>query len=206
MSPVEGAAAVILAGGAGTRLWPLSRSATPKHLLRLVGDRTLLRSTYERARLVADRVLVVTEASQLEACRRELPELADEDWIAEPGRRGTAACLALAAASLPADGLMLSLHADHLIPDSAAFASTARAALRLAARSGSLGTIGVRPTGPSTGFGYIHLGEPVEGAPAGDGDGAPAGDVAVPSAEGREAAAPPRAFRALGFVEKPPLA
>ena len=67
--------AVILAGGAGTRLWPLSRSATPKHLLKLLGDKTLLRATYERAVRVADRVVVVTEVSQVEAARRELPEL-----------------------------------------------------------------------------------------------------------------------------------
>lgn len=173
-------AAVILAGGAGTRLWPLSRSATPKHLLKLLGDRSLLRSTYERARLVADRVLVVTEASQVELARAELPELGDADWIVEPGRRGTAACLALAAHVLPGDGVMISLHADHLVPDAAAFAATAASAMAWAADSGSLVTLGLEPRSAATGFGYIHVGETL-------------------SVQGRH-----DARVALGFVEKPP--
>jgi mannose-1-phosphate guanylyltransferase len=172
---------VILAGGAGTRLWPLSRSGTPKHLLPLLGGRTLLRGTYERARLVADRVLVVTEASQLAACREQLPELSDDDWIAEPGRRGTAACLALAATVLPAGGVMTSLHADHLIPDAEAFARTVRAAMSAVERLGMLGTLGLTPREPSTGFGYIEKGEAL-----GTEDGVPI-------------------FAAARFVEKPPL-
>ena len=173
---------MILAGGAGTRLWPLSRSGTPKHLLPLMGGKTLLRATYERARMVADRVLVVTEASQLQACQDQLPELADADWIAEPGRRGTAACLALAATVLPANGVMTSLHADHLIPDSAAFAHTVGAALAAVERLGKLGTLGLVPREPATGFGYIEKGERL-----GEEDG-----VAV--------------FSARRFVEKPDLA
>src|SRR5207245_5252972 len=99
-----GTAAVILAGGAGTRLWPLSRSATAKHLLRLVGDNTLLRATYERARTVAERVLVVTEESQAGAAREQLPELDERDWIIEPGRRGTAGCLGAGGAPAPNGG------------------------------------------------------------------------------------------------------
>jgi mannose-1-phosphate guanylyltransferase/mannose-6-phosphate isomerase len=174
--------AVILAGGAGTRLWPLSRSATPKHLLKLLGDRSLLRATYERAALVANRVLVVTEASQIEAARAELPELGDGDWIVEPGRRGTAACLALAARVLPPGEVMISLHADHLIPDSDAFARTVGTAVAWAADSGSLVTVGLTPRSAATGFGYIRRGEPV-------------------SVEGRG-----DAYRSSGFVEKPATA
>ncbi|HEY8741124.1 MAG TPA: sugar phosphate nucleotidyltransferase [Candidatus Dormibacteraeota bacterium] len=150
---------MILAGGAGTRLWPLSRSGTPKHLLALLGGTTLLRATYERARLVADRVLVVTEGSQLEACRAQLPELGEDDWIAEPGRRGTAACLALAATVLPPDGVMTSLHADHLIPDAKAFVRTVGALMAAVGRLGKLGTLGLVPRDPSTGFGYIEKGQ-----------------------------------------------
>ena len=174
--------AVILAGGAGTRLWPLSRASTPKHLLKLLEGRSLLRATYERARAVADRVVVVTEASQLELARADIPELEDADWLVEPGRRGTAACLALAAGSLEPDSVMVSLHADHLIPDAAAFADTVGSALDWAAADDSLVTLGLKPRTPSTGFGYIHAGETLH-------------------AEGRR-----DARRALGFVEKPPLA
>ncbi len=174
--------AVILAGGAGTRLWPLSRSATPKHLLKLLGDKSLLRATYERATRVASRVVVVTEASQLEAARAELPVLGDGDWIVEPGRRGTAACLALAARVLPPGEVMISLHADHLIPDADAFAATVDSAAAWAHESGALVTVGLAPLSAATGFGYIHRGERL-------------------SAPGRA-----DAFRAAGFVEKPPTA
>ncbi len=174
--------AVILAGGAGTRLWPLSRSATPKHLLKLLGDKSLLRATYERAARVANRVVVVTEASQLDAARAELPELGEGDWIVEPGRRGTAACLALAARVLPPGEVMISLHADHLIPDVEAFAATVDSAAAWAHESASLVAIGLIPRSAATGFGYIHRGERLTVA-------------------GRA-----HAFRAAGFVEKPPAA
>ena len=125
---------------------------------------------------------MVTEASQLDACRVELPELGDEDWIAEPGRRGTAACLALASSILPADGVMTSLHADHLIPDAEAFAATVRAAMNAVGRLNKLGTLGLIPREPATGFGYIEKGE----------------------ALGRESGV--GVFSARRFVEKPPLA
>ena len=131
---------------------------------------------------MADRVLVVTEASQLEAARAELPELGVDDWIVEPGRRGTAACLALAAHALPGDGVMVSLHADHLIPDSDAFAATAKSAMAWADETGALVTMGLEPRSAATGLGYIHVGETL-------------------TSEGRH-----DARRALGFVEKPPLA
>lgn len=123
----------------------------------------------------------MTEASQLAGCRNELPELAEGDWIVEPGRRGTAACLALAAAVLPADGVMASLHADHLIPDPDAFARTLRAAMSAVSRLGMLGTLGLTPREPATGFGYIE-----KGPRLGEEDGVPI-------------------FKAARFVEKPPL-
>lgn len=125
-------------------------------------------------------MVVVTEESQLESARVELPELADADWIVEPGRRGTAACLALAARVLPPSEVMVSLHADHLIPDVDAFAASVGDAARWAQESGSLVTLGLTPRSAATGFGYIHVGERV-------------------SAEGRG-----DAYRASGFVEKPP--
>jgi mannose-1-phosphate guanylyltransferase len=174
--------AVILAGGAGTRLWPLSRSATPKHLLKLLGGKTLLRATYERATRIADRVVVVTETSQLEAAKEEIPELGEDDWIVEPGRRGTAACLALAARVLPSEDVMISLHADHLIPDVDAFAATVGTAAAWAQDSGSLVTLGITPRSAATAYGYIRCGERL-------------------SVSGRK-----DALRALAFVEKPPTA
>ena len=123
---------------------------------------------------------MVTEESQLEAARAELPELGDDDWIVEPGRRGTAACLALAARVLPPSEVMVSLHADHLITDVDAFAASVGDAVGWAQDSGSLVTLGLTPRSAATGFGYIRMGERLAGAGRGD------------------------AFRATGFVEKPP--
>src|SRR5713101_1478906 len=138
--------ATILAGGAGTRLWPRSRRSQPKHLLALQqGEAPLLRQTYERILPLVDDVYVVTERHQLEGILRVLPELDPDHVIAEPTARGTASALGLAAMTLAdrdPDAVMLSLPADHVIGDSRRFRQTIRRVIRLASQSKQLVTGG----------------------------------------------------------------
>lgn len=150
--------AVIPAGGAGTRLWPLSRAARPKFLLDLTGTgRTLLQSTVDRlAPLVGDRVLVVTGAAHEEAVRRQLPGI--DRVVGEPSPRDSMAAIGLAAAQLELedpDALIGSFAADHVVTDQAAFAACVREATE-AADEGWLVTIGIEPTHAATGFGYVR--------------------------------------------------
>jgi mannose-1-phosphate guanylyltransferase len=152
--------ATILAGGAGTRLWPLSRREQPKHLVALrKGDAPLLRQTYERIAPLVDDVYVITELRQAARIREVLPELADEHVIVEPTARGTTSALGLAAMTLAErdpGGVMLSLPADHIIGDNRRFRQTIRRVLKVAAQSGELVTVGLTPYYPATGFGYIR--------------------------------------------------
>lgn len=157
--------AVVPAGGAGTRLWPLSRAATPKFLLDLTGcGRTLIQATSDRLEpLVGDRVVVVTGAAHEEAVRRQLPRTTRV--IAEPSPRDSMAAIGLAAARLELEdpeALIGSFAADHVITDEAAFAACVSEAAEVAAE-GLLVTIGIEPTHASTGFGYIRGGEAVPG-------------------------------------------
>lgn len=161
--------AVIPAGGAGTRLWPLSRRASPKFLHDLTGaGRTLLQATVDRlAPLVGDRVVVVTGQAHREAVLEQLPDLRSEDVVAEPSARDSMAAIGLAAALLERrdpDAVMGSFAADHVIGDAAAFRDVVGTAARAAAQ-GWLVTIGIEPTHPATGFGYVRPGAPVPGAP-----------------------------------------
>lgn len=152
--------AVIPAGGAGTRLWPRSRSSTPKHVLPL-GDhgQPLLRATYDRATSLADEVFVLTEVRQRPIIESVLPEVDSEHLILEPQARGTTNAYGLAALTLlerNPDTVMLTLPADHVVHGPAKIARAARAALRAAAARDVLVTVGLKPTFPSTGLGYIH--------------------------------------------------
>jgi mannose-1-phosphate guanylyltransferase len=165
--------ALVLAGGAGTRFWPASRSLRPKQLLPLVGDAPLVRQTVERVLpLLAegadgaggawDRVLIATGAHLAEATRAILPELAERRFLLEPAARNTAPCIAWAAATVARtdpDAVMMVLPSDHHIVDVERFRATLRAAIASAER-GVITTIGIQPTRPETGFGYIE----VEGA------------------------------------------
>lgn len=160
--------AVIPAGGAGTRLWPLSRQGSPKFLHDLTGSgRTLIQATVDRlAPLVADRMLVVTGQAHREAVVAQLPELHAESVIAEPSARDSMAAIGLAAALLEArdpDAVMGSFAADHVITGTAAFNAAVLTAVE-AARAGWLVTIGIEPTHPATGFGYISAGDAIEDA------------------------------------------
>ncbi|HEY3086156.1 MAG TPA: sugar phosphate nucleotidyltransferase [Candidatus Dormibacteraeota bacterium] len=152
--------AVIPAGGAGTRLWPRSRSSRPKHVLPL-GDhgRPLLRATYDRARSVADEVFVLTEVRQRELIAGVLPEVDASHLILEPAARGTTNAYGLAALTLVErmpDTVMVALPADHVVRGTAQVKRAVRAAVAAATTTGSLVTVGLKPTFPSTGLGYIH--------------------------------------------------
>jgi len=152
--------ATILAGGAGTRLWPRSRRETPKHLLALQqGEAPLLRQTYERIRPLVDHVHVVTEGNQRERILEVLPELGADNVIVEPTARGTTSALGLAAmilAERDPDAVMLSLPADHIVGDNRRFRQTIRRVVRLATLSSQLVTVGLTPYYPATGFGYLR--------------------------------------------------
>lgn len=155
--------AVVPAGGAGTRLWPLSRSGSPKFLHDLTGSgRSLLQQTVDRlVPLTADRVLVVTGAGHRDAVVDQLPELDAASVLAEPSARDSMAAIGLAAALLERrdpHAVMGSFAADHVIADPAAFADAVRLAVAVAA-DGWLVTIGIVPDSPATGFGYVRVGE-----------------------------------------------
>lgn len=152
--------AVIPAGGSGTRLWPLSRAARPKFLLALLGERSLIQQTFDRiTRLTpADRVMVVCGPAHAAAIARQLPDLPEANIIIEPTPNGTAPALALANAliqRLDPLAIMASFAADHDITDLNAFEKAVRTAIN-AARIGDLVTIGLTPTRPETGYGYIE--------------------------------------------------
>jgi mannose-1-phosphate guanylyltransferase len=159
--------AVVPAGGAGTRLWPLSRSASPKFLHDLTGSgRTLLQATYDRLEpLVGERLLVVTGVAHQDAVRGQLPEVPAGQVVAEPSPRDSMAAIGLGAAIVEQhdpDALVGSFAADHVITDTAAFRACVAEAVAVA-ETGLLVTIGIEPARPSTGFGYIHLGGRLDG-------------------------------------------
>ncbi|WP_199041619.1 mannose-1-phosphate guanylyltransferase [Glycomyces salinus] len=158
--------AVVPAGGSGTRLWPLSRAQRPKFLLPLTGsDSSLLQSTVERVRLLSgpDHVYVVTGTAHAVDVARQLPEVPGDNILVEPSPRDSAAAISLAAAVIAErepQAVMGSFAADHLVPDGKAFAETVERAMELAS-TGLLMTIGINPTGPDTGLGYLRLGSAV---------------------------------------------
>ncbi len=162
---------VIMAGGSGTRLWPLSRRGTPKQLLKLIGGRSLLRLAFERATQVvpAERVLVVTGAPYLDAVRDDLPEVSPENLLGEPVGRDSLNAVAWPAAVLARrdpDAVIAQLTADQLIEPMDAFVAALNEAFDLAEqRPDALVTLGVVPTSPHTGYGYLQRGTPVEGHP-----------------------------------------
>lgn len=172
--PIDGFHAVIPAGGAGTRLWPLSRAGRPKFLLDLTGTgRTLLQATVDRLEPLTGPggVLVVTGAGHVDAVREQLPTLGAGHVLAEPSPRDSMAAIGLAAAVLERrhgpDTVLGSFAADHVIAGDEVFGAAVRESVA-AARAGYVVTIGIAATEPSTAFGYVHAGEPlgVAGAPS----------------------------------------
>jgi mannose-1-phosphate guanylyltransferase len=157
---------VILAGGSGTRLWPLSRSRRPKQLLSLVGERSLLQETVDRIRPLVppDRILVMTERSHADGIREQLPDVPAANILVEPARRGTAGSLALAAAAIQRrdpGALMASVHSDAFIDSGDEFRATLQAAFEAAESTRKLLLMGIPPSSPSTQLGYIEAGEPL---------------------------------------------
>ena len=165
--------AVVMAGGAGERFWPLSRQCYPKQLLKIAGNRSMLRAALERIRpLVSpEHTFIVTGRQLKPAIEEAATELAKENIIGEPEGKNTAACIALAIAAIRArfpedpDTVMVVLTADHFIRDIQAYASDCSDAIAFAETHDALVTFGIPPERPETGYGYIELGEAVEGFP-----------------------------------------
>jgi mannose-1-phosphate guanylyltransferase len=155
--------AVIMAGGSGTRLWPLSRRGTPKQLLPLTGDSSLLQQTVRRtaALLKPEDIYVITAAAHVRATRAQLPQLPEENVLGEPLARSTAVAAGLATvlARRDEDEVAIVLPADHFVADPDAFSDGLREAARAAER-GYLVTLGVVPEQAATGYGYIKAGAP----------------------------------------------
>ncbi|MEQ1859920.1 MAG: mannose-1-phosphate guanylyltransferase [Chthoniobacteraceae bacterium] len=165
---------LVLAGGSGERFWPLSRRTRPKQLLNLFSEQTLLESTLARldGLVPPENVLVLTNADQLDGVRAVARGVPAENIVAEPAKRDTAAAIALGVGWVAArqpGATMIVLPADHLIRDIAGFQRTLRTAAHAAAQTSELVTIGIKPTWPCPGFGYIEVGapHPLRDAPAG---------------------------------------
>lgn len=157
--------ALILAGGSGERFWPLSRKATPKQLLRLVSDNALLEESVARVSgwIPPERILVLTNIEQEKSVRALLKNFPRENIVAEPAKRDTAAALALGTgwvALRDHAATMIVLPADHVISQRDAFVETLKLAASAAEETGSLVTIGIKPTWACPGFGYIEQGAP----------------------------------------------
>ncbi|MRG97396.1 mannose-1-phosphate guanylyltransferase [Polyangium spumosum] len=162
--------ALILAGGAGTRFWPASRAARPKQLLPLVGKAPLIRQTAERIEPLVgwERLFVATGTHLVEPTAEALPELYAENTLVEPAARNTAPCIGWAAfhiARKNPDAVLMVLPSDHHVRDVPGFRRALERAVASAAR-GTITTIGIKPTHPETGYGYIELEEEARGAEA----------------------------------------
>ncbi len=159
--------AVIMAGGSGTRFWPQSRHKTPKQLLRLAGDRTMIQQTLDRCRNWVDtsRAWVVTNEVQAEATAEQLPEIPRSNILIEPCARNTAPCVGLAAIEVlhrDPEAIMFVLPADHVIQTNEAFERAARKAVSIVEEHPErLVLFGVTPNFPATGYGYIERGDVV---------------------------------------------
>lgn len=160
----KGFYAAILSGGSGERFWPLSTSERPKQFLSVFGGKSLLRQSVDRLRGIVppERILVVTAKSLAKATYRELPEIPRKNILLEPCRRDTAAAVATACTAVEKLGgesaVAAILTADHLMEDVAAFRRILLTAADAAERSADIVTMGVKPTYPATGFGYIKVG------------------------------------------------
>ncbi len=164
---MEHAYAVIMAGGGGTRLWPLSRKDRPKQLLPLLGEETLFQSTVARLKdlFPPQNIFVVTVADQAREMQSQVPSIPRENYLLEPAPRGTASATGLAAAVICArdpNATLVVLPSDHFIRNLDLFHYLIRAAIEVA-RDGYLVTLGIAPVSPSSAYGYIQQGDPIIG-------------------------------------------
>jgi mannose-1-phosphate guanylyltransferase len=155
--------AVIMAGGGGTRFWPWSREMRPKQVLPILSPRTMIRETVDRVRPLVppERILIVTSRSQARQLHREVPRIPPENLLLEPAGKNTAPCLGLAAVHVQRtnpEAVLIVLPADHYIGAPGQFLRTLRRAAEFASRENYLITLGITPTGPETGYGYIQKG------------------------------------------------
>jgi mannose-1-phosphate guanylyltransferase len=155
--------ALIMAGGAGTRLWPRSRRERPKQLLDIVSQKTMLQETYERIKpLISDEnIFIVTNNGYVRIVREQIPQVPPRNVIGEPEGHGTAPCIGLAALylkRLDPKGVMIALPADHIVRQEAEFRHVLQAAVRVAEK-GYLVTLGIKPSYPEKGYGYIQQSE-----------------------------------------------
>lgn len=157
--------AVIMAGGGGTRLWPLSRQSRPKQMLSLFDERSLFQTAVNRLEGIfpAERILVVTVQDQAAALQEQVPDIPAENYLIEPMPRGTASVVGLAAVGLQQRdprAVMTVLTSDHYMKDEEQFRQVLRVAYQVA-EDGYLVTLGIEPTFPATGYGYIQQGEKI---------------------------------------------
>lgn len=159
--------AVIMAGGTGTRFWPLSTAEKPKQFLKLFDDRSLLQKSFDRIKdlIPPERILVLTNASFAPLVREQLPQIPADNVIGEPMKRDTAAAVCLGAALCRkrfGNPLMIVLTADHIIEPLNLFQAVLVSAAKSARKSGAIYTLGICPTFPAVGYGYLELGDKVE--------------------------------------------
>ncbi len=157
--------ALIMAGGGGTRLWPLSRRARPKQMLKLVNEHTLFQITVQRLAglFPAERIFIVTTADQASELQAQAPEIPPANYLIEPAPRGTASAIGLAALAMQQrdpKAIMAVLTADHFIANEEEFLHVLKAA-REVAEGDYLVTLGIEPTYPATAYGYIQQGKPL---------------------------------------------
>ncbi len=162
---------VIMCGGVGSRFWPFSRNERPKQFLDFLGTgRSLLQMTVDRILPLTDpsRIILVTNEAYVDLIREQLPEIDPTNILAEPARRNTAPCICWAAnhiAALDPEATIVTLPADHLILREEEFRRNLTEGIDFVNDKGGLLTIGIKPTGPNTGYGYIQFGDAVEGWP-----------------------------------------
>lgn len=154
---------IIMAGGRGERFWPVSREKTPKQLIKLLGDRSFLQQAVDRCLPLVPlkNILIITNEAQAAEVRKQLPKLPKENVVAEPVGRDTCAAVTLGAAIVGArsvNAVMAVLPADHVIPEEKKFQQVLADAFDLASRGQVIVTIGIKPTEPATGYGYIQTG------------------------------------------------